>query len=218
MKKQKQVQAHFWTSENVSQFLTDALTFYTAIFTAPGNTHVTVSSTEIAAMRSRVADAQAAEGAISTRLRGAANTRNIKVDLVVTDVNNKVALVQIAVNSATTVALKTAVVTDCALHTRTEPTHTKGLFEVGLDTLNPAKINIVFKAAAQGERASYESWESLDNITWVFAKSSPESRYQYTHGRTTHTKLYIKGRIVLSDKKGGEQVFLIPPTAFIFVS
>src|ERR1700758_607761 len=118
MKKKKHVEAIFTFSDNVSQLLTDALAFYKAISTAPGDTHVSIPAADITTAQGHVTTAQTAEGSTNTRLQGTTDNRDIAVNVVITDVMNFVALVQIAVNNALTPIAAAAIVTDCGLHTR----------------------------------------------------------------------------------------------------
>src|ERR1017187_9889863 len=101
MKKKKHVNAIFYYSDNVSQLLTNALAFYIAISTPPGNGAVTIPAASITAAQNRVAAARTAEGNVNTRTIGAADARDIAVNLVITDIQNFVAIVQTASNNAT---------------------------------------------------------------------------------------------------------------------
>ena len=216
MSKRKHVTAVFATSENVSQFLTDALTFYTAIATPPGSTAVIIPPAAITAAQGRVATARTAESAVGTGTIGLAATRDIAVAAVETDVKNFTALVQIAANNAVDAATATAIVTECGLVTKKNGSKTKDSFAVTLDAITAGLLNFTFKAAAQGLHACYETQQSIDNATWVTVKVSSTGNYTYAHGMPTGTKLYFRGRVILSDKKGGAQAWLTPSVGYLF--
>ena len=217
MKKRKHVNAIFVYNENVSQFLTDALAFIIALSTAPGNTVVTIAATAITAARNHITAAQTAETNVASRTIGTANTRDVAVNQVITDVQNFVAIVQTAANNAPDVATATSIVTECGLVTRKPSNKTKAGFNVKNDAATAGLVDFIYKAAAQGLKACYETQESLDNINWVTVKTSPDSSYTFAHGKASGTKVYFRGRIILSEKKGGAQAWITPPTAFIFV-
>ena len=216
MKKRKHVAAIFYYSTNVSQFLSDADALFIAVSTAPGSSFVTIPAATITAARAAVVTARAAESNVATHTAGTAGNRNISTDAVVTYVQNVVLAVQAAANSATTVALAEAGVTECLLHTKKAAVTNKDSFTFENDATVAGLFDISFKAAAHGVRASYETWLSLDNITYEFVKSSPDSRYTYAHGKPVGTKVYLKGRMALSEKKGGAQGCITPPDAFVF--
>lgn len=217
MKKKKHVNAIFYYSDNVSQLLTDALAFYTAISTPPGNGAVTIPSATITAAQGRVATARAAEGNVNTRTIGAAGARDIAVQAVITDIQNFVAIVQTAANNAPNETAATTIVTECGLHTKKQPSKTKPGFAVKNDATTAGLVDFIYKAAAKGLKACYETQESTDNVNWVTVKTSPDARYTYTHGKPSGTKLYFRGRMILSELKGGAQAWQVPSTAFIFV-
>lgn len=58
-----------------------------------------------------------------------------------------------------------------------------------------------------GKRFAYEIQESADNVTFVTYKVTPDCRSTYAHGKPAGTKLYFRGHICLSDKKGGAQAY-----------
>ncbi|HEX7413606.1 MAG TPA: hypothetical protein VF411_06125 [Bacteroidia bacterium] len=215
MKKRKHVNAIFWYAGNVSQFLNDAWAFFIKLTTAPGNTHVTVSATLLAAMQGRINAARAAEAATTTRARGTANTRNTAVDLVITDVQTMEALVQTPVTAATDVLTAENIVTDCGLHTRINTVKTKADLTVANDTSINQAIDAAFKAAPRGFKCSYQLDISLDGITYTLGKVSPDSRYKYVHTHPVGTKLWLRGRLNFSEKKGGEQAYIYPTIAFL---
>jgi hypothetical protein len=217
MKKRKHVSAIFIYDDNVSIFLNDALAFYNAISTAPGNSHVTISAADIAAAKGRVATAQASEVIVGTHAKGTADQRDIDVQAVITDVQNFVALVQIAANNAPNEATAIEIVHECGLFTRKPAIKTKNEFDVRNDVDTPGSIYIIFKAAPKNISACYETQESTDGINWVTAKTSPDSHYHYTHNKPAGTKLYYRGRVILSEKNGGAQKWLMPSETFIFV-
>ncbi|MHB8261283.1 MAG: hypothetical protein ACYDCN_08845 [Bacteroidia bacterium] len=216
MKKRAHVNAIFYYSINVSQFLSDADAFFIVLGTAPANTFVIISTRDLAAARAAVVTARGAESNVSSRTRGVADARDLNIAPVVTYVQNFVLAVQTSANNAATVALATAGVTECLLHTKKPSTKHKDSFDFSNDATTPSLFDIAFKAAPKNVHACYECWLSLDNITFDFVKSSPDSRYTYAHGKPVGTKVYLKGRMVLSEKKGGEQAFIIPPEAFVF--
>ena len=218
MKKRKHVNAIFVYNENVSQFLTDALAFIIAISTAPGNAWVTITAAAITTARNHITAAQTAETNTATRAMGLAGARDLAVQAVVTDVQNFVAQVQIAANNAPDVATAITIVTECGLVTRKPSNKTKGGLSVINDTTVSGTFIVTFKAAAGRAKASYEIQESIDNITWVTVKVSPDSHYLFAHGKPLGTKLYIRGRLSLSEKKGGAQAWITPPTPFIFTT
>lgn len=216
MQKRKHVNAIFYYSGNASQFLSDAEAFFTVLGTAPANTFVIIAARDLTNAHAAVVTARTAESNMATRTVGTTGIRNIGTDAVVTFVQNFTALCQISANNATTVALATDGVTECLLHTKKQSSTHKDSFTFSNDATTSGLFDIAFKAAPHGIHAGYESWISLDNITFVFAKSSPDSRYTYAHGKPVGTKVYLKGRMVLSEKKGGAQSFITPPEAFVF--
>jgi hypothetical protein len=216
MKKRAHVNAIFYYSTNVSQFLSDADALFIAVSTAPGNTFVTIPAATITAARAAVVTARGSESNVTSRTVGNTGIRDTNTDAVVTYVQNVVLAVQASANSATTVTLATTGVTECLLHTKKAGAINKDSFTFENDATTSGLFDISFKAAAHGVHAGYETWISLDNITYVFAKSSPDSRYTFVHGHPIGTKVYLKGRMVLSEKKGGAQSFITPPEAFVF--
>ncbi|MHB8259878.1 MAG: hypothetical protein ACYDCN_02825 [Bacteroidia bacterium] len=215
MKKRKHVNAIFWYAVNVSQFLNDAWAFFSKLTTAPGNTHVTVSPTLLAAMQGRITAARTAEANTTTRARGTANTRNTAVDLVIADVQTMEALVQTPVNAATDVLTAETIVTDCGLHTRKKTVKTKPDISVANDTSTNQEIDVAFKAAPNGIKCSYQLDISLDGIIFTLGKVSPDSRYKYVHTHPVGTKLWTRGRLNFSEKKGGEQAYIYPTVPFL---
>ena len=218
MKKRKHVNAIFIFDDNVSIFLNDALAFYIALSIAPGNTHVTIPQAEITAAQGNVATAQTSESAVATRKKGTAADRDVDVNAVITDVQNFVALVQIATNNAPNELTAIEIVNDCGLHTRKPAVRTKTGFDVRNDTNTAGSLYIIFKASDKNIKACYETQESSDNINWVTVKTSPDSHYHYTHNKLAGTKLYYRGRVILSEKEGGAQKWMIPPATCIFVN
>ena len=216
MTKRKHVNAIFTYDPNVSQFLSDAGTFYNIISTAPGNTWVTIPPASITAAQANITAARTAENNVGTGARGLADARDLAVGLVITDVRNFVGIVQTAANNAVDVATATTIVTECGLHTRKQTSKTKAGFTVGFDTSSAGLLSISFKAAAKGLRACYEIQESLDGINWLTVKTSTDARYTYAHGKPTGTKLYYRGRVILSELNGGAQPWMMPPLAFIY--
>jgi len=218
MKKRKKVNAIFVVNENVSQFLTDALAFLIALSTAPGNTVVTIAAAAITTARNHITAAQTAETNVASRTIGTADARDVAVNQVLTDVDNFVAIVQTAANNALDVPTATSIVTECGLVTRKPASKTKGGLSVINDTTVSGTFIIIFKAAANRAKACYEIQESTDNVTWITVKVSPDSHYLFAHGKPVGTKLYIRGRLSLSEKNGGAQVWIVPPTPFVFTT
>lgn len=167
MKKRKHVNAIFVFNENVSQFLTDALAFLIALSTAPGNTVVTIAAAAITAARNHITAAQTAETNVASRTIGTAGTRDVAVNQGITDVQNFVAIVQTAANNAPDVATATSIVTECGLVTRKPSNKTKAGFAAKNDPTTGGLFDFIYKAAAKGLKACYETQESLDNITWL---------------------------------------------------
>lgn len=218
MSKRKHVNAIFTFSKNVSQFLTDAQTFYTAISTAPGSGFVTVTAASITAAQGRITSARAAESAVGTGAMGLAAARDLAVGLVEADVRNFVLVVQTAANNALDVATATTIVTECGLSTRRVGTKTKNDFEVLNDASSAGVLDVVFKAVGNGKNACYETQMSTDNVNWATVKISPDSRITFPHGSASGSKLYFRGRVILSEKKGGAQMWITPPSAYIFAA
>lgn len=216
MRKRKHVTAVFTTSENVSQFLTDASTFYTAISTAPGSTYVTIPAATMTAAQAHITTARAAETAVGTGTMGLASARDMAVAVVETDVRNFTATVQIAANNAVDATAATTVITECGLVTKRAGSITKNSFAVKLDPATAGVLDFTFKAAARNVKASYEIQQSTDNMNWVTVKVSPDSQNTYAHGMISGTKLYFRGRIILSEKKGAAQEWLTPPSPFVY--
>ena len=216
MLKRKHVNAIFYYSGNPSQFLSDAEAFFTVLGTAPANTFVIIPARDLTNAHAAVVTARGAESNMATRTVGTTGIRNIGTDAVVTFVQNFTALTQISANNAATVALATAGVTECLLHTRKQTAHTKDSFTFSNDATTPSLFDIVFKAVPNGVHACYEIELSLDNISWLSVKVSPESRYTYAHGKAVGTKVWLRGRISLSDKKGGAQAWVTPSELFVF--
>ncbi len=218
MKKPQHTTAYFIFDDNVSQMLSDVLAFLTAISTAPGNTWVTIAAAAIAATKTKITTAQTAESNTKTRAIGMANARDLAVEPVVIDVQNYVAVVQTAVNNAPNKATALTIIRECGLHSKLPVIINKNDFKVTNNTTTNGMVNIVFKAAGEGIHACYEIQESIDGINFTPAKVSPDSRYKYAHGKAAGTKLWFRGRISLSEKRGGAQLWLTPAVAFIFAT
>lgn len=226
-KKQKHVEAIFHFDENVSQLLTDAQAFYAAVAPAgamgtgspagAGSVYVTFTVAQISTALLHLAACRTAESEVTQRTKGTAPARDLTLAAVITDLHNFVATVQISVNNAPDLATAKAIVGACALHTRKDTHKTKAPFNVKNDHTTAGEVDFIFKAAAKGLRASYEIQVSTDNLTWVTIKVTPDSRSKFLHGKPSGTKLYFRGRIILGEKKGGAQEWLIPPVAFIYV-
>ena len=118
MKKPQHTSASFIFDPNVSKMLKDALAFYIAISTAPGNTHVTIAAALIAAAQGRVATAQNAEIAAATKAVGTAGVRDSAVEAVMVDVRNFEAVVQTAINNAADKTTAKTIAQECLLHTK----------------------------------------------------------------------------------------------------
>ena len=218
MSKRKHVNAIFTFSKNVSQFLTDAQTFYTAISTAPGSAYVTVTPAAITAAQAKITAARTAESAVGTGAMGLAAARDLAVGLVEADVRNFVMVVQAAANNALDVATATTIVTECGLNTRRISPKTKNDFEVVNDTVSAGVLDVVFKAADRGGRSCYETQMSTDNVNWTTVKISPDSRIAFSHGAASGTKLYFRGRVILSERNGGAQAWITPPSAYVLAA
>jgi len=216
MKKRKQVKAIFWFAINVSQFLSDALAFYKALLNPPGSSHVSFASGVISAAQTRATNAQNAESNVTSHTVGLTKTRDVALGLVTTDVDNFVMVVQTAVNNAADVATANQIVADCLLHTKKYTPPSKDAFKIENDELLPGQIDVSFKAAANRARASYELQESTDGINYATVKCSPDAHFKYPHLKSLGTKLWHRGRINLSEKKGGAQPWLYPGTAVLF--
>jgi hypothetical protein len=216
MKKPQHTTAFFIFDDNPSQMLNDALAFLTAISTPPGNTWVTIAAAAIAATKTKITTAQAAETNTKTRTIGAAKARDLAVSPVVTDVLNYVAIVQTAVNNAPNEATALTIITECGLHYKEPVIINKNDFKSENDAATSGVVDIVFKAAPRGVHACYELQESIDGINFTPAKVSPDSRYKYAHGKAIGTKLWFRGRISLSEKRGGAQTWLYPVDVFLY--
>jgi hypothetical protein len=217
MKKRKHIIAIFIYDENVSQFLSDALTFYTTISTPPGNALVSIAAASVTTAQTHVATARSAEAIVATGLHGSAAARDLDVAIVQTDVRNFVAIVQTAVNNAPDDLTALAIIKECGLHTRKLNSKTKAGFDVQNDETSAGTLDFIFKAAAKGLKVSYEVQESIDTISWLTVKVTPDSSSTYVHGKAAGAKLYYRGRIILSGKKGGAQAWMSPPATYIFV-
>ena len=136
---------------------------------------------------------------------------------VITDIQNFVGIVQTAANNATNATIATTIVTECGLHTKKQPSKTKAGFAVKNDATTAGEVDFIYKAAAKGLKACYETQESTDNINWVTVKTSPDARYTYAHGKPSGTKLYFRGRMILSELKGGAQAWITPSVVYLFV-
>ena len=79
MTKRKRVGAIFIFNENVSQFLTDASIFYTALSTTPGSTFVTIPPATMTAAQTHLTAARSAESAAGTGAMGLASARDLAV-------------------------------------------------------------------------------------------------------------------------------------------
>ena len=125
-------------------------------------------------------------------------------------------IVQTAANNASDVATATTIITECGLTTRRLYSRVKPEFAVVNDAVTAGSVDISFKAAAAGVAASYETQTSTDNVSWTTVKISPVSNYTYSHGVASGTKLYFRGRVILTDKKGGAQAWLAPSSVYLF--
>jgi hypothetical protein len=216
MKKPQHTSATFIFDPNVSKMLSDAAAFYIAISTPPGNTHVSIPAATITAAQGRITTAQNAEIAAATKAVGTAGARDIAVEAVITDVRNFEAIVQTAINNAPDKITATTIAQECLLHPKKPIIINKNDFKAENDTTTSGVVDIIFKAAAKGLHACYELQESIDGINYTPAKVSPDSHYKYTHGKAVGTKLWFRGRISLSEKRGGAQTWLYPADIFIY--
>ena len=76
-------------------------------------------------------------------------------------------------------------------------------------------IDIIFKAAAQGLKATYEIQESTDGTNFTTVKTTSSSRSKHTHGKAPGTRMIYRGRIVLSEKNGKEQAWIVAPAIYV---
>ena len=218
MKKPEHVTAIFSFDQNPSIFLNDAQTFFTALINPPGNTHVTIAAAVMSAAQGRLATAETAQSAVAMRTKGLARLGDLEVSAVYADVQNFVAIVQTAVNNAPNKLTAIKIVNDCGLFTRKITIKTKPEFNVENDETTAGEVDIIYKAASHGVHACYETQESTDGINFVTVKTSPDSRYKYTHGKASGTKLWFRGRVILSDKKGGARGWITPSCCIYFCS
>jgi hypothetical protein len=216
MKKPQHLSATFIFDDNVSKMLKDALAFYIAISTAPGNTHVTIAQALITAAQGRVATAQNAEIAAATKAVGTAGARDIAVAAVMVDVRTFEAVVQTAITNAPDRLTAITIAQECLLHPKSPIIINKNDFKAENDTTTSGVVDIMFKAAAKGLHACYELQESIDGINFTPAIVLPDSHYKFTHGKPAGTKLWFRGRISLSVKRGGPQTWLYPVDMFLF--
>ena len=218
MTKRKHVSAIFTFSRNVSQFLTDALAFYAAISTAPGSSYITITAATITAAQGRVTAARTAEIAVGSGTIGLAAARDLAVALVEADVRNFTSIVQTAATNALDVATATAIVTECGLTTRRVTARMKSAFEVINNATSAGVLDFIYKAAAPGVHACYETQLSTDNVNWTSLKITPESSFTYPHTMSSGTKVYFRGRVILVDKKGGAQAWLMPSSVSTLIA
>ena len=217
MTKKKYVTAIFKYDDNVSQLLTDASTFYNALGTAPASGHVTISSGVLTAAKGRIAAAQLAETAVGIGTMGLAAARDLAVGLVIADIQNFVILVQMAVNNVLDIPTAIAIAKECGLVTKRDRALGKESFAVNNDTTSVGVLDFNFKASPRGVNACYETQMSTDNVNWAHIKTSTDSTYKFVHGFEIGTKLYFRGRVILSEKKGGAQKWIAPSKAYIIV-
>jgi len=215
MNKRKHVAAIFPFTENVSQLLTNVKAFYTTVSTAPGNTHVTIAATTMGTAQTNLTKALSAEAAVKTRTIGTSSARDAILATVITDVRSFVLLVQASANLAPDEVTATQIVTECGLKTRADAVRVKKDFEVRNDDNEAGVIDFIFKAAGQGIRATYEVQESTDGITFTTVKTSPTSSSKYTHGKAAGTRMIYRGRLVLSEKNGNEQAWIVAPAIYV---
>ena len=208
MKKPQHTSASFIFDNNESKMLSDSSAFYTAISTPPGNTHVTIAANLITAAQGRVTTAQNAVTAAKTKAVGTAGVKDIAIKAVIVDVRNFEAIVKTAINNAPDELTAITIAQECLLHVKKPSIANKNDFSVENDTTTSGVVNIIFKAVKQGVNACYELQESTDGINFVTVKVSPDSHYKYAHGKAEGTKLWFRGRISLSEKKGGAQTWL----------
>ena len=213
MKKKKHVQAIFDVNENVPDFLTDAQAFFKVLLTPAAAAYVTIPATNLTTAQTHGTNALTAETAVRTGTHGTADARDIAVGLTLNDVRNFVAIVQTAANNAVDEETAIAIVTTCGLRTHKKATKSKADFNVENDLTSAGSLILSFKAAPKGTNAAYEIQESSDNINFITVKVTPDSRSKFQHGKTPGTKIYYRGRIILSDKKGGTQDWMsLAPT------
>ncbi|MHB8261312.1 MAG: hypothetical protein ACYDCN_09290 [Bacteroidia bacterium] len=216
MKKKKHINAIFYYSSNDSQFLSDADAFFVVLGTPLVTADVTIPARDLIAARAAVVTARAAVGTSTSRTRGTADAKNLSIEPVVTYVQNFSALVAIAANNAPTVRKANNIVTECLLHTRKPSTKHKDGFTFSNDATIAQQFDFAFKAVPNKVHASYEGSISLDGIKWESVKASPDSRFTFTHAFAVGTKVWGRGRITLSEKKGGQQAWITPPEPFVF--
>lgn len=215
MKRKKHLIAIFIFVENVSQLLTNALTFMKALITAPGNTFVSIPSTTITTMQNHITAAQTAETAVATGLHGTAEARDVAVGLVLTDVRNLVAIVQTAANNAADEVAAKNIITNCGLTVKKDAIKTKSDFTAENDTTSAGTLIFTFKAAGKGISAAYEIQESTDGSNYVTIKVTPDSRIRYKHGKVAGAKMNYRGRVCFSEKKGGAQKWITLSPIFV---
>jgi hypothetical protein len=217
MTKKKYVTAIFKYNDNISQLLTDASTFYNTLGTSPASGHVTIASAVLAAAKGRIAAAHLAETAVGTGTIGLAAARDLAVDLVIADIQNFVILVQTAVNNVLDIPTAIAIAKECGLVTKRDRATGKESFAVNNSTTSPGVLDFNFKASPRGVNACYETQMSTDNVNWIHVKTSTDSTYTFAHGFEGATILYFRGRVILSEKKGGAQQWVAPSRAYIIV-
>ena len=226
-KKPKQIGVIFNYDENVSQLLTDAVALYEAVSAAnqisagspagAGSIYVSFTNAQITGFMAHVATARSAETAATMRTTGAAPARNNALAPVIIDIQTVVLAVKSVVINTHNITLATTIVTACTLHTRRVTTKIKAAFEAHTDKTTAGKVDFIYKAPGKGIKTCYVTWVSIDNSNWTIAKITPDSSTTFAHGHASGTKLYFRGQIILSDKKGGAQAFIIPPVAYIYV-
>jgi hypothetical protein len=180
------------SNKEVSSFAQSIVTAMTGnpSFPAPTPTLAVVSGDIVAFV--------AAEAAALARTKGTADTRDVKLATLRTDLEHLLAYVQIVADADPSTA--EAVIQSAGFFVRKQAVRTKGGLEVLPGTV-PGSARLVAKSAAR--RAAYEWQFSTDQKTWTNAPSTLQAKTVIV-GLTSATTYFFRCRPIV---KAGESAW-----------
>jgi hypothetical protein len=170
--------------------------FANSIVTAmTGNASFPTPNPALAVVSADIVAYENAEVAVLARTKGAAETRDVKLVTLRTDLEHLVAYVQVVADGDPSTA--EAVIQSAGLAVKRHVAGTKGALEVEPAGV-PGAVKLLAKAAAQ--RAAYEWQFGTDQKTWTNAPTTLQAKTAIV-GLTSATTYYFRCRAVT---KGGE--------------
>jgi hypothetical protein len=161
------------------------------------NPHFPAPSPTLATFQADVAALNAAETAVLSRAKGAVETRNAKLAVVRTDLENLKAYVQ-TVASAAAPTDADAIIESAGMTSRKVTLHDKPALAAKQGAAT-GSVNLAAKSAAK--RAAYTWQYSTDQKTWTTLPQTIQSKTGIS-GLTAGTTYYFRGQSVTKDGLG----------------